>query len=37
VADRRPVPESATPGFAPWRVALAVDPAPFRAAVHTLL
>lgn len=37
VADRRPVPESDTPGFAPWRVALGVDPAPFRAAVRSLL
>ncbi|QXC60200.1 nucleoside hydrolase [Aquihabitans sp. G128] len=37
VADRRPVPESATPGFAPWRVALGVDPAPFRHAVRSLL
>lgn len=36
VADRRPVPESDTPGFAPWRVALEVDPAPFRAAVRSL-
>lgn len=37
VADRRPVPESATPGFAPWRVALAADRALFRAAVRSLL
>lgn len=37
VADRRPVPESDTPGFAPWRVALVADPAPFRAAVRSLL
>ncbi|CAN5794880.1 nucleoside hydrolase [soil metagenome] len=37
VADRRPVLESDTPGFAPWRVALAADPTPFRAAVRSLL
>ena len=36
VADRRPVPESTLGGFAPWRVALACDPAPFRAAVQSL-
>lgn len=36
VADRRPVPVSETAGFAPWRVALQVDPAPFRAAIASL-
>lgn len=36
VADRRPVPESDIAGFAPWRVALAADPAPFREAVRSL-
>ncbi len=37
VADRRPVPESDTVGFAPWRIALAADPVPFRAALRSLL
>lgn len=38
VADRRPVPElsSSLGTFTPWRVALEVDPAPFRAAVQAL-
>ncbi len=36
VADRRPVPESTLEGFAPWRVALECDPAPFRQAVQAL-
>ncbi|HEX7131368.1 MAG TPA: nucleoside hydrolase [Iamia sp.] len=36
VADRRPVPESTLGHFTPWRVALEVDPAPFRHAVQTL-
>lgn len=36
VADRRPVPESTVGDFAPWRVALACDPDPFRAAVGGL-
>lgn len=36
VADRRPVPESTLGTFAPWRVALEVDPAPFRHAVQAL-
>lgn len=36
VADRRPVPEADTAGFAPWRVALQIDPAPFRAAIASL-
>lgn len=37
IADRRPVPESDAAGFAPWRLALGVDPIPFRAAVSGLL
>ena len=37
VADRRPVPESDGAGFAPWRIAMAADPTPFRAAVRSLL
>lgn len=37
VADRRPLPEADTPGFVPWRVAMGVDPAPFRTAVRGLL
>lgn len=37
VADRRPVPESDTHGFAPWRIALAADEPAFRAAVRALL
>jgi purine nucleosidase len=36
VADRRPVPESTRGTFVPWRVALGVDPAPFRQAVRDL-
>ncbi|HEU5150167.1 MAG TPA: nucleoside hydrolase [Iamia sp.] len=36
IADRRPVPESTLGAFAPWRVAVACDPAPFRAAVQRL-
>lgn len=36
VADRRPVPEATLGTWAPWRVALEVDPAPFRAAVQGL-
>ena len=36
IADRRPIPESDISGFAPWRIALGVDPAPFRAAVASL-
>ncbi len=37
VADRRPVPESDGAAFTPWRIALAADSTPFRAAVRSLL
>lgn len=36
IADRRPVPETVIAGFAPWRLALAVDPVPFQRAVDAL-
>jgi len=37
VVDRRPVPEVELDGFAPWRIALGVDPGPFHAAFRSLL
>ena len=37
IADFRTVPQGSRPGFAPWRVALAVDVPKFRAALRSLL
>jgi purine nucleosidase len=37
IADRRTLAQSTRPGFAPWRVALAVDTPTFRAAFRSLL
>ena len=37
VADLRTVPQDTRPGFAPWRLALAVDAPGLRAALHSLL
>lgn len=37
VADRRPVPQDVLPGFAPWRVALGVEPDAVHTAFRSLL